>query len=170
MDSSCFGSSSLFILTKVNVYTLALLPVLCFLTGHGAGCIKSQFFPAKGRLQLLPAAFSLSCPLQSLQSWKLQHQPHHRVKRAPGTRGGTTCLSQSAVKHFIGSLSTGVTLWKAVELFQPGTPVWQRPQGLRFRGTGDAQQILPVVVICHCCWNQCLPCLLPQMPPHTGNL
>lgn len=79
-NSSCFGSSSLFILTKANAHTLALQCSVSWLVAMGVW--KANFFQLR---EGCSCSLLLSlCPAlaESLQSWKLQHQPHHRVKRA----------------------------------------------------------------------------------------
>lgn len=147
-NSSCFGSSSLFILTRANVHTLALQGSVSWLVAMGVW--KANFFQLR---EGCSCSLLLSlCPAlaESLQSWKRQHQPHHRVKRAaPSTKCCKTFLGlflqmQHSGKH-----------WSCFSLCDKG------PQALSFRGCPANPTVL---VICHCCWNQSEPCLLP------GNL
>lgn len=161
---SCFGCSPLFILPTVNLYTLKLLPVLYFQTGgRGVECMKSQVFLAKVRLQPHTVALSVLPSAKNLQSWKsISHVTGWKIVTS-NTRGGVICLSQSVVKElglFLQVKHSGEqwSYFSQWHLCDKGL------QGLSFRGTGDTQQILPVVVICNCCWNQCEVFAPPHAP------
>lgn len=114
---------------------------------------EKPIFSSWGKAAAAPCCFLSVLPLQRackagnastshITGWK--EQPHLLVTKCCKTFLGLFLQVQHSGKH-----------WSCFSLCDKG------PQALNFRGCPANPAVL---VICHCCWNQSEPCLLP------GNL